>query len=284
MNTTFNILVTGASGYIGSAFLERSRFKNHLISFTGRIPETNPEDTLTGVDVIVHLAARVPRVKSTPETIKEDREVNEEWSLKLARAAAKKGVRLLFVSTSSVYAGRGGRLLSEETPYIGPQGSYAASKLAVERALKELKHAGLRYTTLRFGSVFGLSPHMHYRTISAYIQKAAQGEPLEIWREGITAVRPYTYIGDCVSAIDFVLERDLFSGETFNVVSLNITTQEIIEHLRKVFADLVTTLVDHERMNDFSYGMDDSKIQKLGFRPTGRLEVAISELAGELKK
>ena len=300
MKKSLTVLLTGATGYIGSAWLSHPsanvkkvialvRDRNNIKYIPasspaltveireGSIPSIDPESLLEGVDVVVHLAARTPSRGDTesPAVFEEDK----IWTRRLGVVCKARGTKLVFISTSSIYAGTKGDLLSEDTVLIKPQGPYPTSKYAAEEVLRALAKKGLPLTVLRFGSVFGAAPAVNFNVaVNKFVRQAFLGEPITVWRTALDQMRPYTHIRDCAAAINFVIEHDLFSGDVYNIVSENTTVRAILAEVEKHISPITTSIIDDERMNNLSFGMDDTKIRSLGFSPQGTLEQGIVEL------
>ncbi|MBB6674014.1 NAD-dependent epimerase/dehydratase family protein [Cohnella nanjingensis] len=173
-----NILVTGATGRVGSRLVPRLLRQGHEVRVLARRPEAAASlqalgadivpgdllrpDSLTGavagIDAVVHLAAFFRG--ATPE---ETTAVNLEGTLALARAALQAGApRFVFASTNLVYGpGAEGRVF-RETDAPNPAAPYPATKTAAEAALAELHHReGLGLRTLRLAFVYGDGdPHL----------------------------------------------------------------------------------------------------------------------------
>lgn len=301
MGRKITILITGASGHIGSRWLaEPASCVEKVIALVrpgsvfpqissiikteireGRIPSIDPATLLEGIDVVIHLAAATP-VPGTTE--REYMKVNRDWTKRLGEECLDRQVKLIFVSTSSIYAGKDGELLTENTPHIQAQNTYAESKYAAETALRELSRRGLGVTILRFGSVFGASGGMNFRTaVNRFVQQAALGRPIEVWRTAKDQIRPFTYVGDCAAAFNFIIEHDIWKGEVYNIVSENSTVPIILEKIQTFFPESDIKFVDSERMNNFSYGADDTKIRSLGFTPHGTISDGIIEIVDYLR-
>ena len=54
-------------------------------------------------------------------------------------------------------------------------------------------------------------------------------QPLSVWRTAYDQKRPYLDLEDAVRAIPFIIDRELFDGRIYNVLTLNATVREIVE-------------------------------------------------------
>jgi nucleoside-diphosphate-sugar epimerase len=173
------ILVTGATGRVGSRFVPRLLQQGEAVRVLVREPakaqaleqlgaevvagdlkDTNDVDkALTGVDAVVHLAA-VFRGVSPEEMIA----VNQVATAELASAAMRASVgRFVYASTTLVYGpGQKDRpALETDEPTPGGR-AYPASKAAGEKALLELHQSeGLPLRIARLSFVYGDGdPHL----------------------------------------------------------------------------------------------------------------------------
>jgi nucleoside-diphosphate-sugar epimerase len=152
------LLLTGATGFIGSALLGRlvadGDFKPlatvrvidqdtfidvEKIAVGDISPTTDWSLALTDVEFVVHAAARAHKPKETSQSaISMYREANTESTLNLARQAAEAGVkRFVFISSIGVMGNRSNKPISEnDNP--NPAMPYAVSKLEAELGLCEI--------------------------------------------------------------------------------------------------------------------------------------------------
>jgi nucleoside-diphosphate-sugar epimerase len=148
-----NILLTGGSGFLGTALLQNNFFKEALV-----VGRTRPKqcryfslvdldaccdltDTLHDIDVVVHVAARahVMNEKFTNQ-LSRYRDINTLATLNLAEQAARAGVkRFIFISTIKVLGNQtmGGRRFTSEDR-LNPQDPYSISKAEAEIGLKKI--------------------------------------------------------------------------------------------------------------------------------------------------
>jgi nucleoside-diphosphate-sugar epimerase len=56
-------------------------------------------------------------------------------------------------------------------------------------------------------------------------------------------------INDCVNAIKYVIENDIFDGEIYNILTLNLTVGDVIASIKKEIPDVGVKFVDSAIMN-----------------------------------
>lgn len=150
------LMITGASGFIGSNFIKKYENKYNIIPVC--LIKNKPEDLdYTGVDTILHLAALVHQMKGAPE--ERYFEVNTELTRRLAIAAKEKGVKhFVFYSTVAVWGTHGyfehEKVITLKTP-LNPLTPYAKSKYDAEEILNELKGDNFKISILRPPMVYG---------------------------------------------------------------------------------------------------------------------------------
>jgi UDP-glucose 4-epimerase len=156
---------------------------------------------------------------------------------------------------------------------LKPQSPYADSKLRSENMLKIMeKEQKLRFISCRFGSIFGVSPGMRFHTaVNKFAWQACMGIPLTVWTTVLDQKRPYLDLEDAVRAINFIIGRDLFDGQIYNILTVNATVRQLVDTIREFVPDLEVTLVDARIMNQLSYTVSSEKFSKLGFQPAGNL-------------
>ena len=165
------VLLTGSTGFIGSALKARERFKDAL-TLTDFAKEESSErhnfnlescvdysDILTGVDVVIHLAGLAHDVKRGNHGDTEKyRLINTVGTLRLAQQSADSGVRrFIFLSTSKVF----GENSHDRNPFthtdtLSPQDVYAKSKVDAEIGVKSIcEESGMEFVIIRPPLVYG---------------------------------------------------------------------------------------------------------------------------------
>jgi len=261
----------------GSLFNLHSTSSLHFIE--GDVTNIDLKELFVNIDVVIHLAAITDATSSfsNSERVEHNNFVSTE---RVARACIATGSRLVHLSSTSVY-GSQENSVDESCPEkdLRPQSPYAITKLREERLVKELaNNAGLRATTFRFGTIFGVSPGMRFHTaVNKFCWQASWGLPLTVWNTAFDQKRPYLDLDDACDAIIHLISNDLFDGNLFNVVSENVTVRTIVDEIRKHRNDLSINFVDSEIMNQLSYEVDDSKIKLTGYSPKGKLSTGIEQ-------
>ncbi len=239
-----------------------------------------------GFDAVVHLAAITNAAGSFGKQ-EEVEQVNHVGTERVAEACMAVGARLLFLSTTSVY-GTAADVVDESCSEeeLKPQSPYAVSKRRAELMLAELgRTRGLRFVSCRFGTIYGASIGMRFHTaVNKFVWQACLGEPITVWRTAMDQKRPYLELGDAVRAIRFILERDLFDGEIYNVLTNNVTVRDIVNVIRGFVPDLRVELVDAQIMNQLSYTVACEKFKKLGFSFEGDLVTGVRESVERLRQ
>lgn len=300
------VVITGALGHIGSALIraiEPGDFERVVLlddMLTQRycslfnLPDGVPFDfvegdvlkedlarTFDGADAVVHLAA-ITNAAASFDNQEQVERVNYEGTERVARACAKVGAGLVFLSTTSVYGVSEGvvdETCSEEG--LQPQSPYASSKRNAEKLLERMgREDGLRHVSCRFGTIYGVSVGMRFHTaINKFVWQACMGLPLTVWRTALDQKRPYLDLKDAVRAIRFFIEpkHQRLDNEIYNVLTDNTTVGDIVERIKSLVPDTKVNLVDNRIMNQLSYTVANDKLRKLGFVPAGSLDAAIAE-------
>ncbi|MCP3063650.1 NAD(P)-dependent oxidoreductase [Myxococcus sp. K38C18041901] len=162
------ILVTGATGKVGSRLTQRLAERGHEVralvrepTRAARLREARVElvqgdlldagslvPAVHGVDAVVHCAAFFRG--ATPEQAHAVNDLGTQHLATASRAASVK--RFIFTSTGLVYGSTGGLLTQEDAP-CAPSAAYPVSKLAAERFLLGVE--GLDVRVLRLPFVYG---------------------------------------------------------------------------------------------------------------------------------
>ena len=216
------VLVTGASGFIGSALGRELRARGHEFVALGRggdsprwsVDEAWIEDgALEGVDAVVHLAGESIGQRWTTSVKRELLQSRTAGTSLIARAVAEAGTRVLISGSAIGYYGdRGSQVLTEDS---GPgKGFLAGLCQAWESAAQPAIDAGVRTVFIRTGLVLddedGSFPRMLLPFKLGVGGRIGSGEQYWAW---IT-------LHDHVRAIVHCLETESVSGAV-NLTSPN---------------------------------------------------------------
>lgn len=239
-------VVTGASGFIGSALVERLLEVGWRVRAAARKPmraspglsvhrisdlaaEEDWEEILDGAEAVFHLAARahVLREESADPRAAFTR-TNVEGTIRIARAAARARARhFVYVSSIGVHGNSSAHRLKETDP-PRPEEHYARSKLEAEDALKQIAdEAGLSYTIVRPPLVYGPGNPGNFLKLLRLVER---GLPLPLG--SASNVRNMIYVGNLVDALILCAENPVARGKTYLVSDgEEVSTAELIRKI-----------------------------------------------------
>ena len=92
------------------------------------------------------------------------------------------------------------------------------------------------------------------------------GNDIPVWKTALNQVRPYLSLIDAFNAVNFILRKNIFGRETFNLVTSNLTVKNIISKIGQTNKKRIKIkLVDSKIMNQLSYKVSRKKFEKTGF-------------------
>ncbi|WP_327116917.1 NAD-dependent epimerase/dehydratase family protein [Nocardia sp. NBC_01730] len=233
---TRSVLVTGVAGFIGShtaADLHAAGWMvtgvDHHPAHEGRVWESITADAadpallarVAGGEfaVVVHQAAISDTLAPDDERL---RWCNATMPLRIARACAESGTRLVYASSGSVYGIVPQGVSSLESDAYdrgrcsGPLNAYAKSKLVMDRAMRRRAAVfGLDFVGLRYTNVFGPGEQSKGRMASILWQiltTAAAGQPVRLFNDTLTAARDYLPVQLLVSTLVRLLDNPHIRG------------------------------------------------------------------------
>ena len=213
------ILVTGASGFIGSAVIRHALASGHdvagLVRSSGRLPPGAveiPGDLASPPweDIARFSPERVVHSAwiSTPGVYLEspENEAHVDWSLRLACGLAERGVRrLLVLGTCIEYQTLQG-VCSEDLTPIRPSSTYARAKARLHENLnRDLAGTGVGLSWGRVFYPYGEGEHPA-RLCSSLVARFRRGETAELRTPD--SAKDYIHIDDLAAAILTVVTSD----------------------------------------------------------------------------
>lgn len=241
------VLVTGATGFIGSALVEAlmhrensepvlalrrppSNALDHPHAVVGDLtPDTDWSEVLKGCKVLVHCAARAHMLNDdSDDPWQEFYRANVQGSLNLARQAAQAGVkRFVFISSIGVNGNRNTAPFTERhTPQ--PTEPYARSKWEAEEELRKLSsETGMELVIIRPPLVYGPGAPGNFGLLT---KAATSGLPLPL--AGIHNRRSFVSLWNLVDFIVRCIDHPEAPGETFVVADgEDVSTTELLRKL-----------------------------------------------------
>jgi len=306
---TKTVLVTGASGFIGSHLVDQLLEKGYIVigidnMRTGRIEnladakktgqfrlltEDIREDNLANqieedIDVIYHLAA-ISSVKMSIEDPLMVNDVNVRGTLNILEIARKFSVdRFIFSSSAAIYGDPKEMPVKEDFSFK-PLSPYASSKIAGEMYVNAYSMSyGIDSSILRYFNVYG--PRQAYSeysgVISIFINQALLGNPIIIDGDG-EQTRSFVHVSDVARATILAGEKQTAIGATMNIsgpelISIKQIAQIVSAQIRNIKTEIVH---GPPRIGDVkdSIGSIERAQRLLGFAPEIPLERGLQETA-----
>ena len=157
-NKKKTLMITGASGFIGTNFIERYKEKYNIVPVD--LLKIKPEEIeFKNVDTVLHLAALVHQMNGAPR--EKYFEVNTELTRKVAEVAKKNKVKhFVFYSTVKVYGYDGDLynhnfVLNEHSKCNPVNDPYGESKWEAEKILREMESDDFIVSVIRPPMVYG---------------------------------------------------------------------------------------------------------------------------------
>jgi nucleoside-diphosphate-sugar epimerase len=189
-----HIAVTGANGFVGRNLIRELVGRGHSVRALVRYPDaalanepieviaTGPIEAiedwrpyLTGVEAVIHLAARAHLADRDMQDASLFRAVNTTATLALAKSAAKRKVsRFIYLSSIGVHGDetKTGIPFRAGSPF-NPQTHYARSKAEAELGLRALHAEGaMEITVLRPPLIYGIGARGNFRALCELVKRA----------------------------------------------------------------------------------------------------------------
>lgn len=246
-----NILVTGASGFIGGHLCDALSNTQHTVTMVSRSPRSDADrrsqrlvlvdlqdqvdydELLKDCDAIVHLAGRVHNIHNQGSDSKSAyTSANTTATLNLARAASTRGVkRFIFVSSVKV----NGESTKNDEPFTPgsvphPTDEYSQSKLDAELGLFEIsKSSHLEVAIIRAPLVYGPGVRANFLELMKLVHRRV---PLPLG--SVENKRSLVGIDNLISLIMTCLDHPAAPDHVFFVSdNLDLSTPDLIRHIAR---------------------------------------------------
>lgn len=275
-----NILLTGATGFMGSHLLPALLEQGHTVTAVARSAVnlpctvvvanlTDPACTgvlgkaLQGCDTVIHLAAAIPSQSNAIESVEEMLLANVKSTEHLLNSLPQRVSHVIVASTLDVYGPPQFLPLTESHPLL-PQSAYAQSKVACEQYAEAVcAGLGVPLTILRFTQVYG-PREKPIKAIPLFIQSIAAGKAPVLFGDG-SDTRDYLYVTDAACAIALAAEKK--QSGILNVASgHSVNLKEVVETIIQISGKKLTPLYKERQKEKINIAFDISRLTSvLGF-------------------
>lgn len=283
-----NVLVTGATGFIGSNLcreliktnktfgLSKSgnteRIKDFVDNenFTLLVGDIGDPDFLqkiikeNSIETVFHMAAFIPKGESDKEN-EMCVEINEKGTMNVVKASYSGGVKnFIYSSTMSVYSSPPESLPVNEEHPTEPSSAYGQSKLSGGNICKEYSDK-MKVTILRYSGVYGPG-QQDFRAIPIFIKSSIDNKPIVLDSDG-TQTSDFVYVKDVAKAnILSIGKSGVFNIGCGEETSIKTLAEKIVS-LCNSNSDIMYSKTKSSRPFRFAYDISKAK-KELGFKPT----------------
>jgi UDP-glucose 4-epimerase len=237
-------------------------------------------------DVVIHLANNGLSVGATGLPDGDLRDLKE--SVRLFESCIRHGVKkIVFMSTGGKIYGVTDQLPINESQPTNPLGSYAITKLAIEKYLLSLSYYfGISAVILRPSNPFGIrqSPTGVQGAIPIFAWRILHREPITVWGDGC-ALRDYIDVRDVAKFCSMAATKDC-SG-IFNLGSgVGVSTLELVDHLAETLH--IVPMIQREPARKFDVPaivLDSTRArQQFDWNPEANLRTGLIEVCAWLRE
>jgi len=296
---SYNILVTGGAGYLGSTMvpdllsaghkvtvLDNLMFKqtslNHVCinpNFSFVRGDIRVESVIAPLmkkaDVIIPLAALVGAPMCTQDPVGATT-INHDAIALMIKLLSKEQIVLMPTTNSAYGTGDENNFCTEESP-LRPISQYAIEKVGIEKELMQHENT----VSFRLATVFGMSPRMRIDLlVNDFTYRAIYDGFVVLFESHFK--RNYIHVRDVSRVFQHTLNNyDKMKGQIYNVglTDANVSKWELCEHIQKQvpnFSFLEAPVgKDPDQRN---YIVSNAKIEATGFKPTYSLDMGITDL------
>jgi len=267
------ILITGATGFIGShlvemcvhkgidvvafdrynsnndwGWLENSKYKNDFQVVLGDIRDYDSvSKAMVGCDTVFHLAALIGIPYSYVSPLAYIR-TNIEGTYNVLEAAKNQDLeQILITSTSETYGTAQYVPIDERHPIVG-QSPYSASKIAADQlAVSYYKSFGLSVKIVRPFNTYG--PRQSARAIiPTIISQILNGQTI-IELGSLTPTRDLTYVSDTCNGFYEISQSEKLFGETTNIgMGVEISIGDLVNLIARLMSTKIEIRTQETRV------------------------------------
>lgn len=297
------ILVTGGAGFIGSEFVQQAVQKGYRLILVDKLTYAGDLQRLKEIKrkfpfyktdiahkpsldkifsqhkptIIVNFAAETHVDRSIMDVgpFIQTNVIGVQNLIDLTRKYHVQ--KFTHISTDEIYGENRSGQFVEHFP-LKPNNPYSATKASAELLLKAaMRTYSLPAVIIRPANNYGPWQYPE-KFIPVIIVKALRNEKIPVYGKG-AQIREWLYRSDCVRGILTIINKGQL-GETYNIgsnhESNNLSTaKQILKLLKK--PDSLIEFVKDRPGHDFRYGVDYSKLSKLGWKPEVDFNQGIQE-------
>src|SRR6478609_2683463 len=191
------ILVTGASGFVGSHWFESSRLREQCQAVSLQSKKI-ADLQLNGIETVIHMAGIAHRMGQPSGSIYY--EVNRDMTLELARHARAAGVsQFIYLSSTKVMGDEGGYFDEQAVPH--PVDDYGKSKFEAELGLGSLISGSFTVSIVRPPLIYGPGVKGNVLRIMELLSR-----PWPLPLDGIDNARSMVSIANLIALLERIVE------------------------------------------------------------------------------
>jgi nucleoside-diphosphate-sugar epimerase len=296
---SYNILVTGGAGYLGStmvpdllqlghkvtvldSFLYKQASLNHVChhpNFSVVKGDIRIEGVMAPLlkkaDIVIPLAALVGAPMCSQDPVGATTVNHDAIALMLKLLSRQQWV--LMPTTNSAYGtGDANNFCTEESP-LNPISLYAKEKVGIEKELLQRDNA----ISFRLATVFGMSPRMRIDLlVNDFTYRAVHDRFVVLFESSFK--RNYVHVRDVSRVFQHAIANfDKMKGQIYNVglSDANVSKKELCERIQTQVQDFVFLDApvgkDPDQRN---YVVSNAKVEATGFKPMYSLDMGINDL------
>jgi len=243
-----NILITGATGFIGSNFLRIIKSENlfaddKIILLTSRelsgykcilhkdytfTKEDFIRQGIDNIDIVFHLGSSVPK-KNSEFGIEHAYKyaMNVRNTMHLLENIPGLLKKMIFTGTVSVYKNEG-IAINENSPFQTDD-MYGASKIMCEKYLEaKAQENKFILQILRLGQIYGPGEEVYSKIVSGFMKLIINNQPVTVFGDG-SDVRSMLYVDDCCRCIAKSVWFDKYIEPVNVASSQTITVKNLLD-------------------------------------------------------
>jgi nucleoside-diphosphate-sugar epimerase len=296
---SYNILVTGGAGYIGSILVPDLLQAGHKVTVLDNFlfgqnslahlcahpnfdvvrgdirTEATIKPLLAAADIVIPLAALVGAPMCSRDPVGATT-INHDAILSMLKLLSREQIVLMPTTNSAYGTGDKQNFCTEESE-LRPISKYAVDKVEIEQALMQHPNA----ISFRLATVFGMSPRMRIDLlVNDFTYRAVNDRFVVLFESSFK--RNYLHVRDVAGVfLHGITNFDQMKGQIYNVglSDANVSKKELCERIQTQIPDFV--FVDAPIGKDpdqRNYIVSNAKVEGTGFAPKFSLETGIREL------